>query len=108
MSSMTSQLTERQALTPLPAGVGRGPGGYPRRSPSRCPVPGCRKPIDPSRLMCRDHWYLVPKSLRDRIWATWRSGKGARTREHRDAVLAAVGAASAPSAAIPGSDASAR
>jgi hypothetical protein len=102
MRSMTGRAAEHRAITPLPTGVGRGPGGNRNSSPNRCPVPSCHRPIDPSRLMCRDHWYLVPKPLRDRIWATWRSGEGARERAHRDAVLLAVGAASAPSAAGPG------
>jgi hypothetical protein len=101
MRILTSQVARHRAVTPLPAGVGRGPGGYRTASPSHCPVPSCRKHIDPSRLMCRDHWYLVPKQLRDRIWATWRSGDGARSSEHREVVLLAVSAASASGTAVP-------
>jgi hypothetical protein len=40
--------------------------------------------------MCRPHWYLVPKELRDQVWATWRSGQGAFSREHRETVHKAV------------------
>jgi hypothetical protein len=36
------------------------------------------------------HWYMVPKEVRDRVWATWRSGQGAFGREHQDAVRAAI------------------
>jgi hypothetical protein len=57
-----------------------------------CPIQGCGDQIDPSRLMCRRHWYTVPKELRDRVWASWRSGQGAYSREHREAVSTAVGA----------------
>jgi hypothetical protein len=40
--------------------------------------------------MCRRHWYLVPKEVRDQVWATWRSGHAAFSREHKDAVHKAV------------------
>ncbi len=26
-------------------------------------------------FMCRPHWFLVPKPMRDRIWATYRAGQ---------------------------------
>jgi hypothetical protein len=26
-------------------------------------------------MMCKPHWYTLPKSLRDRIWATYRPGQ---------------------------------
>ena len=51
---------------------------------------GCRERIDPSRLMCRDHWYLVPKDLRDMVWATRRSGEGALSPEHLHASHLAI------------------
>ena len=57
---------------------------------TRCPAAGCGNQIDPTRLMCRAHWYLVPRELRDRVWATWRSGTGAQSPEHRAAVLTAL------------------
>jgi hypothetical protein len=40
--------------------------------------------------MCRSHWYTVPKELRDQVWATWRSGQGARSAEHMGAVHRAI------------------
>jgi hypothetical protein len=64
----------------------------PLQPASRCPVTGCGNQIDPSRLMCRAHWYLVPKQLRDRVWATWRSGRGAQSAEHQRTVLTAIAA----------------
>lgn len=89
---MTSQLMESHRVAGLPKGRGRGPGGQlvalPRVGP--CPVPGCCAQIDPSRLMCRGHWYLVPKPLRDEVWATWRSGEGALSPKHQEAVRTAI------------------
>ncbi len=55
-----------------------------------CAVIGCGNEISPSRLMCRGHWHQLPKRLRDRVWATWRSGEGALSAEHCEAVLAAI------------------
>jgi hypothetical protein len=83
--TVSSQLAERQAVAALPTGRGRGPGGQPAGlplPPARCPVPGCGDPIDRTRLMCRRDWYLVPKQLRDRVWATWHSGQGAASGGH--------------------------
>jgi hypothetical protein len=57
-----------------------------------CQVPGCDEQIDPSRLMCRGHWYRVPKQLRDQVWATWQSGRGASSSEHQGAARLAVAA----------------
>jgi len=76
-----------------PHGTGRGPGSH------LCPAAGCRRPISPDRLMCRPHWYHVPKPLRDTVWATWRSGTGTGTPAHTSAILAAITAATAPKAA---------
>jgi hypothetical protein len=93
---MTGQTAEKgQNTAPVPGGRGRGPrgklsglAGLPRHG--RCPVPGCHDQIDPSRLMCRSHWYLVPKQIRDRVWATWRSGQGALSTEHLETVRMAI------------------
>ena len=86
---MTSQLAAR-AVT---GGLGRGPRGQLSTLWSGvdcCPIPRCSCRIDPSRLMCRTHWYMVPKEHRDRVWATWRSGQGAFDQEHEDAVRVAI------------------
>ncbi len=29
----------------------------------------------PEMLMCRRHWFIVPKKLRDRVWATYQAGQ---------------------------------
>jgi hypothetical protein len=88
---MTCQLAV-QAVT---GGLGRGPRGQLTTlfsGAERCPIPRCQDQIDPSRLMCRVHWYMIPKDLRDRVWFTWRSGHGAFSGEHKDAVRRALAA----------------
>jgi hypothetical protein len=94
---MAGRVNEGRARGELVTGRGRGPGLPlpPVRPHASCPVPGCGELIDLSRLMCRPHWYLVPKELRDWVWATWRSGEGAFSREHQDAVLMAIATAAA-------------
>lgn len=39
----------------------------------RCAIPRCPEKIGPALLMCRDHWYEVPKDLRDEVWAQYRA-----------------------------------
>jgi hypothetical protein len=99
---MTSQVHEDRPA--VPGGRGRGPGSRLAALSrwGRCPVRGCRAQLDPSRLMCRDHWYLVPKPLRDQVWATWRSGEGVFSPEHREAVRMAI--ASCQAASFPAAD----
>jgi hypothetical protein len=90
---MTDLLLERPAWQALPSGPGKGPGGalMPLPSgPKSCPVIGCHQRIDPSRLMCRRDWYLLPYALRGRIWATWRSGQAALSPIHQAAVNEAI------------------
>src|ERR1035437_5921269 len=93
--NMTSELAVDRTVVAVTGGRGRGPRGQLAALPlpaSRCPIPGCGRPIDPSRLMCRSHWYLVPKDVRDLVWATWRSGQGAFSHGHQGAVLMAIAA----------------
>jgi hypothetical protein len=40
-----------------------------------CHWPGCRKPVPASMWGCREHWFQLPKPLRDRIWETYRRGQ---------------------------------
>ena len=89
---MASQIEYSRAVTQVPGGRGRGPRGRLAglQRVGRCPVPDCHSPIDSSRLMCRRHWYLVPKQIRDRVWATWQSGQGAFSREHQETVRMAI------------------
>lgn len=40
---------------------------------SRCYADNCPKPVKPTMLMCREHWFLVSKKTRDWVWAAYRS-----------------------------------
>lgn len=95
-------LVKRQTTAKPTGGRGRGPRGHlaPLPRPGRCPIQGCGAPIDPTRLMCRSHWYLVPKQIRDRVWATWRSGQRAFSPEHKEAVRKAIAACQATVASM--------
>lgn len=41
----------------------------------RCHAKGCTLKVPPERLMCKRHWFMVPRYLRDRIWATYQPGQ---------------------------------
>lgn len=40
-----------------------------------CHAVRCQVEIPPKMLMCRRHWFMVPKDLRDRVWAAYRAGQ---------------------------------
>ena len=40
-----------------------------------CHWSGCGKQVPPAMWGCKAHWFALPKSLRDRIWATYRPGQ---------------------------------
>lgn len=40
-----------------------------------CHATGCTRKVPPVMFMCRQHWFTLPKRLRDRIWATYRPGQ---------------------------------
>jgi hypothetical protein len=56
----------------------------------KCPGPGCDKQVPADMLMCRAHWYQVPKALRNAVWAAWRRGEGAGSPAHTAAITAAI------------------
>ena len=58
-----------------------------------CPVDGCETRVDAAFLMCRTHWYSVPKDLRDRVWKTFRNGAGIYDEAYLDAAADAIDAA---------------
>jgi hypothetical protein len=56
-----------------------------------CHALGCLAAIPDSMLMCRRHWYMVPKPLRDAIWQSYRSGdRDAHLRNCAEAVRVIV------------------
>lgn len=40
-----------------------------------CHWPGCKSTVSPSLWGCRDHWYALPKHIRDLIWANYKPGQ---------------------------------
>ena len=40
-----------------------------------CHWPGCDKQVPPAQWGCKQHWFRLPKNLRDKIWATFRPGQ---------------------------------
>lgn len=75
--------------------TGRGPGHPAQFTGHPCKIPGCPAVVAADRLMCRPHWYQVPRALRDSVWATWRSGAGVLSADYREAVRQAVEAVQA-------------
>ena len=45
-----------------------------------CGARSCGKIISRSRVFCRDHWFMLPKPLRDAIW------QAHRNRDHQASV----------------------
>ncbi|WP_337175400.1 hypothetical protein [Paludisphaera sp.] len=41
----------------------------------RCCWPGCGAVVPASMWGCKAHWFRLPKSIRDRIWAAYRRGQ---------------------------------
>lgn len=40
-----------------------------------CHATGCDVPVPPKMFMCKRHWFMLPKPLRDRIWMHYRPGQ---------------------------------
>jgi len=64
-----------------------------------CPIDGCTRTRQSGQLMCKPHWYKVPKELRDKVWKTarkmWNDDPDVETaykawREAADEAIAAV------------------
>lgn len=43
--------------------------------PHHCHATGCKVVTKPVMFMCFRHWFMLPKSLRDAIWRTYRPGQ---------------------------------
>lgn len=43
--------------------------------PHFCHAKGCTVPVDPSLLMCRGHWLMVPVSVRTKVLSLYRPGQ---------------------------------
>lgn len=40
-----------------------------------CHWPGCTKEVPPAMWGCRNHWFALPKELRDAIWRVYVPGQ---------------------------------
>lgn len=40
-----------------------------------CHAKACTEVVPPKLLMCGKHWRMVPKRLKDAVWATYRPGQ---------------------------------
>lgn len=54
-----------------------------------CHWPGCPRQVPPARWGCKEHWFMLPKNLRDKIWAAYRPGQE-NTRDPSPAYIAAT------------------
>lgn len=54
-----------------------------------CHATGCSAIVPPAMFACKRHWFMVPKPLRDRVWATYRPGQEDDKRPSRAYLLAA-------------------
>lgn len=50
-------------------------GGGAAMSEHTCHAQGCETEVPPAMFMCRRHWFMVPKAMRDEIWRTYRRGQ---------------------------------
>lgn len=40
-----------------------------------CHWPGCNAQVPPAKWGCYKHWMMLPKDIRNRIWATFQPGQ---------------------------------
>ena len=60
-----------------------------------CHALRCSIPVPPKMLMCKMHWWMVPKLLRDEVWATYRPGQEVDKRPSGEYLTAHVRAVNA-------------
>lgn len=74
---------DRDALAEFAASLPRRQVSAPARyemsqRPTRdhkCHWPSCDRQVPPAMWGCETHWFMLPKSLRDRVWSTYRPGQ---------------------------------
>jgi hypothetical protein len=66
---------------------------YVRRSKQtrlhHCHWPGCPTHVPPAKWGCMKHWMMLPKYLRDKVWATFRPGQETNWTPSREYVAVA-------------------
>ena len=53
-----------------------------------CAVPGCKRGRGLGKVGCKEHWFMVSRETRAKVWSLFRSQKG--SPRHRRAVAQAV------------------
>ena len=43
--------------------------------PHTCHARGCKVVVPPERLMCLAHWRMVPRSIQQAVWRSYRTGQ---------------------------------
>ena len=61
----------------------------------RCHAVGCAIEVDPGLLMCKRHWFMVPKNLRREVWRLYGKGQELRKDPSREYLAAAKDAVAA-------------
>lgn len=46
-----------------------------RTQEHHCHARGCTIAVPPAMFMCKRHWFMLPKPMRDAIWQTYRKGQ---------------------------------
>lgn len=46
-----------------------------RVSRHTCHWPGCERAVPPAMWGCKEHWFKLPKPLRDQVWKEYRPGQ---------------------------------
>ena len=76
-----------------------------RAAAHTCHADGCDSHVPPKMFMCRRHWFMVPRDLRDLVWATYRPGQEVRmdpTDEYLEVARTAIEAVAAAEASKSG------
>lgn len=47
----------------------------PQARAHHCHWTGCTKQVPPAMWGCKQHWFRLPKEIRDEIWRTYRPGQ---------------------------------
>ncbi len=60
-----------------------------------CPIKTCDQQVKSDHLMCREHWYMLPRSIRSEVWNSWRARQNAMShtatvQRHEDAKWHAI------------------
>ena len=55
-----------------------------------CHAAACEAHVPPRMHMCKRHWFMVPKPLRDALWAAYRPGQERRMDPTPEYLLAAA------------------